>query len=554
MVKQAAGQRAEWKRFEHPVAFWFGAAACGAGVALHLPMYYSSRAMGYRMAGMRPDAAMLAGMALIGVGLLASLYGLLPGNAGRIQASASRVRIRALDEAPIRFRHVALLVVISVAIVIDVMKPAALAFVAPGMAREYGLRSAANPHGHVPVALLPLFGIGGTVIGSWMWGWLADRIGRRSSILYAGILFVSTSICGAMPAFNWNLLMCFFMGIGAGGMLPITFALLAETIPARHRSWLILLAGGFIGSVGFLLTSWLAGLLTPHYSWRILWLIGLPTGGLFIALNCLIPESPRFLLAAGRRAEAARIMELYGAEVVTGPDDAPAQDGKQPRAGHRQLFGGPFLGPTVAITILALGTGLIAYGFQLWIPTNLQHLGYTAVSSDYVVRNAALLGLPFGLLATVLYGFWSSKKTMIVFFSLLTAALLGFVIAGDSVAHDHALLIALLVIPLAGVTLVAAIVTAYASELYPTRIRSRGTGLVAGVTKVGGVLIIALVAAAATTPSIAQAALIGTVPAGAGIAVFAVTGRETRSRRLEEISQGELAVTALASGHSSADS
>lgn len=53
-----------------------------------------------------------------------------------------------------------------------------------------------------------------------------------------------------MPGFAWNLVMCFLMGIGAGGMLPITFALIAETVPARHRGWLMVLIGGGVARVG----------------------------------------------------------------------------------------------------------------------------------------------------------------------------------------------------------------------------------------------------------------------------------------------------------------
>jgi putative MFS transporter len=541
MFNSAAGQQPQrWARFEHPVAFWLGAAACTAGVVLHLPMYYSARGMGYQMVGMRPDGEMLVGMALIIVGLAAALYGLLPRGSGQIRQAAAGIRVRALDDAPLRPQHVALILVISLAIVIDVMKPAALAFVAPGMTKEYGLKAATNPHGHIPVALLPLAGISGTVLGSWLWGWLADRIGRRSSILYAGLLFVTTSICGAMPGFNWNLLMCFLMGIGVGGMLPITFALLAETIPARHRSWIMVLIGGVVSGAGYVLTSWLAGALTPHYSWRILWLIGLPTGVLFIALNHWIPESPRFLLAVGRQQDAEAIMAQFGAAVVDETDDTEAVQDRV-RDGFRRLFRPPFLGASVAIGILALGVGLITYGFQLWIPTNLQHLGYTTVNSDYTIRNAALIGLPISVVATVMYGFWSSRKTIIVFFGLLALALFGFVIVGNSLAHNHALLTAMLVVPLSGISLVAAIVTVYASEVYPTPIRSRGTGLAAGITKAGGVLIIAMVVAAATTPSIALTAVIGAVPLLIGMAIFALTSRETRSRRLEEISAAEFA-------------
>ena len=155
-------QDTRWKRFEHPMAFWFGAAACTAGVILHIPMYYSARGMGYRMAGMPPDGEMLAGMALIVVGLASALYGLVPTQARRIQENASRIRFRALDDARMRPQHIAMVLVVSIAVLIDVMKPAALSFVTPGMAKEYGLKAATNPHGGLPVGPLPLCGISGT--------------------------------------------------------------------------------------------------------------------------------------------------------------------------------------------------------------------------------------------------------------------------------------------------------------------------------------------------------------------------------------------------------
>ena len=529
--------------FRHPVAFWLGVAACAAGVILHIPMYYSARTMGYRMAGMHPDAAMIIGMVLIGVGLAAALYGLMPRSAAAISHRAARIRVRALDDARIRPQHVALLTVMAIAITIDVMKPTTLSFVAPGMAREYGLKSALTPHGHIPVSLLPLSGIGGTVLGSWLWGWLGDRIGRRDSIIYAGLLFVTTAICGAMPGFSWNLLMCFFMGIGVGGMLPIAFALMAETIPARHRGWLIVLIGGDVAGA-YVITSWLAGVLTPHYSWRIMWLIGLPTGLLLIALNRWIPESPRYLLATGRSDAAEGIMRRFGAEVVTGTDEDAGVAGIPVRDSFRQLFGRSFLGPGAAITILAVGIGFVTYGFQLWIPTNLQHLGFTTVNSDYIVRNAAIIGLPLTFAVAWLYGFWSSKKTIIAVCGVTTGTLVWFAAAGNSLAHDRALLVALLVMPLAGISSAVAIVAAYATEIYPTRVRSRGVGLAAGMTKAGGVLIIALAVAATTTPSISATALIGALPLLAGMAILAWAGPETRRRRLEEITRSQFALTA----------
>jgi len=99
------------------------------------------------------------------------------------------------------------------------------------------------------VAWLPFAALAGTVVGSCVWGVLADIYGRRASIVLSSVMFVGTSICGAMPNFWWNVGMCFMMGAAAGGMLPVAYALLAEIMPTRHRGWSLVLVGG-IGALG----------------------------------------------------------------------------------------------------------------------------------------------------------------------------------------------------------------------------------------------------------------------------------------------------------------
>jgi putative MFS transporter len=421
----------------------------------------------------------------------------------------------------------------AIAVTIDVMKPTTLAFVVPGFAAEYGLKSPVNPNGHPPAALLPLAGIAGTVIGSFLWGWLGDRIGRRASILLAGVLFIATAICGSMPSYQLNLAMCFVMGLGVGGMLPIIFTLIAETIPARHRGWLMVLIGGDVAGA-YIITSWLSSTLVPDYSWRILWLIGLPTGLLLIALNRWIPESPRFLLAHGREVEAKAVMERYGAEVVADEQADPSvEELVNPR--FSQLLQRPFRSLTAVVVLLGLGVGLVSFGFQLWIPSNLQELGFTEVTANRILRDSALIGFPLNFAVAWLYGYWSSRKTIVLLAALTAAALLGFAVAGDRVAEDRTLLYALLVVPIWGISSVIAVLAAYSSEVYPTRVRSRGTGLAAGASKIGGVLVIGVVAAALTPPTIAGTALIGAVPMALAAVAALFFGVETRRRRLEEI-------------------
>ena len=518
--------------FGNATAFWLGVVAVTTGVMLHLPMYVMGKASGYRLAGMPMDTSMRVGMAAIVLGLVASLYGLLPRSGVPRVAGASRIVVSALDDAPLTLAHAGLLLTMMIAVTIDIMKPTALAFVLPGMTVEYGLKGPANPGGTIPVAYVALTAIVGTVLGSFLWGWLGDRIGRRASILYAGLAFIGTSICGAMPSFAWNLVMCFLMGLAVGGMLPICYALLAETIPARHRSWLMILIGADIAGA-YILTSWLAVALVPTYSWRILWLIGLPTGLLLILLNRWIPESPRFLLANSRDDEARAVMHRFGAVIV---EQAEADDAVVVESGSllRALADGKLVGLTAVIGCLALGSGLVLFGFNLWMPSNLRALGYA--DADAILRNSALMGFPLTFLVAWMYGFWSSRKTIIAISSLTAAALFGFVAAGNAIVEHRTLLYALLVVPIWGISSVVAVLSVYSAEIYPTRIRSRGTGFAAGASKAGGVAIIALVVFGIATPSITTVALIGAVPMTLAVLLVALFGVETRQRRLEDIS------------------
>lgn len=526
--------------FRRPWAFWVGVVLVTVGVVLHFPMYIESGDMGYRMAGMDPDPPMLIGMMLIFVGLASTIYGLFPRLSEVSRGYVSRIRVRALDDAPIKPAHVGLLLVMAAAITIDVMKPTTLAFVAPGAAEEYGLKSPITPNAAgLPVALYPLSGISGTVIGSFLWGFFGDRIGRRASILLAGVIFIAVSVCGAMPNFYWNLVTCFVMGLGVGGMLPITFALMSETIPARHRGWMMVLIGGDVAGA-YIITSWLAATVAAPdaFGWRMLWLLGLPTGVILILLNRWIPESPRFLLQHGRDEEAREVMERYGAAVVEEESELEVEEHVTGR--FSQLLKGPFLGLSAVVLLLGVGIGAVQYGFQQWLPSNLQNLGFEEVDANRILRDSALIGFPLNFLIAYLYGFWSGKKTILLMAGVTAAALVGFVVSGNDVVSNRPLLYLLLVIPIWGISSLTAVVIAYASEVFPTRVRSRGTGLAAGATKFGGVVILALVVAAVAAPSIAGTALIGAIPLALACVALLLFGIETRNKQLERITAEEL--------------
>jgi MFS transporter, putative metabolite:H+ symporter len=522
--------------FHHRGAFWAGVVAVSVGVGLHFPMYVGAREMDYRMAGMPMDLPMRSGMALIIAGLALAAYGLIPRGRGVVAEQARQIKVQALDDAPIRKSHVALVLVMATAVTIDVMKPTTLAFVMPGMSLEYGLKGPLNPDGTTPVTLLPLFALTGMVTGSFCWGWLGDRIGRRASILLAGIMFVATSVCGAMPGFSWNLLMCFLMGVAVGGMLPIAFALLAETIPARHRGWLMVLIGGDVAGA-YVLTSFLSSVLEPRFSWRALWLIGLPTGVLLIGLNRWIPESPRFLLATGRAAEAEQVMARFGARIVEATEPSVPD---HPREGNfGQLFRGSLVGVTGGVVLFGLGWGLVNNGFLLWLPTNLRQAGFDVASADRLLAEAALIGLPAVFVVAWLYGRWSSKRTMVFFAALNASVLAGFALLGDEIGRHPLVLQTMVVLLLATTGALLAMLTPYSSEVYPTRIRARGTGLAGVCARSGGFLAVGIVLVGIAPPTLRGAALLGAIPTALAALAVARYGVETRRRRLEDITAAE---------------
>jgi putative MFS transporter len=503
-------------------AFWFGSAIVTAGVLLHLPMFWMARDMGFMLAGMPMDPGMIAGMALIVLGIACAGYGLLP---KATKAAPVYEEIAPPEDAPLTTAHWVLMGVLSVALIIDIMKPASLGFVTPGMRVEYGI-------GKATVALLPFSALVGTAVGSFVWGALADVYGRRATILLSSVMFIGTSICGAMPSFWWNVAMCFLMGAAAGGMLPVAYALLAEIMPTKHRSWCLVLVGG-VGAVGgYLASSGLSALLQPFFGWRIMWFLNLPTGLILVALSPLIPESARFLQLMGRAPEARQVLARFGATVIVAAK-GPAEEVEGVHAPVPPTDHG-FLGTTSALTLAALAWGFVNFGVLLWLPSTLVAEGRSVGLASEIIAKSALFAAPAIVLVAYLYSVWSTKWSLVAMIATTTAGLLALLVRGSGTFLILANPIVPLVLLIIGSTGVISILLPYASENYPIRVRGRATGWVAGCSKVGGLIAQGL-SVLALVPGLGIAALIVAVPAAASLVLIAWFGRETRNRDLREL-------------------
>jgi MFS transporter, putative metabolite:H+ symporter len=515
--------------FHHTLAFWLGTALIVAGVGCHLPDYVAAKDMHYQLSGMGMSKLMCFGMTLIATGIALTAYGLFPARTGKAKDLSAAYQLHTMDNAKLSWAHWQLVFVLGVALVVDVMKPATIGFVLPGMRQEYGITAST-------ASLLALFAMIGTTVGSILWGLLADRLGRRGSIMLASLIFISTGICGTMPAFKWNLFMCFFMGASAGGLLPIVFALLAEMTPARHRGWLSVLLGGLGSAGGYLAASGAAAGLEPHFGWRILWLLNLPTGLLVILLSRFIPESPRFLLHEGRVDEAQHNLARFGIKLVPASADSP-REAVNHATKFKQLFRKPYVALTLTVCFYGVAWGLVNWGFLTWLPSILRdYLHLDGRVANRLLAKAALFAVPGSILVAGLYGFWSSRRTMVLFAVGTAMVLAGFaVLKPDSDPALFSLLTAALLVGLSGMI---AMLLPYSAELYPTKLRATGGGVTASSSKVGGVVGPSAVAFILMAfPGLAVPALSLAAPLVLAAVILWLTGKETSGKRLEELQE-----------------
>ncbi len=156
--------------------------------------------------------------------------------------------------------------------------------------------------------------LAGTVIGALLFGYLADRFGRKSLFVWTLAIYVCST---AATAFSWNLLtftLCrAITGAGIGGEYTAITSAIDELIPARVRGTANLIIGstfwigvilGSLVAVSFLSDS-LFGL---RLGWRCAMLSGVPIAIVVLFLRKHVPESPRWLLTHGRIDEAKQIV------------------------------------------------------------------------------------------------------------------------------------------------------------------------------------------------------------------------------------------------------
>ncbi len=164
------------------------------------------------------------------------------------------------------------------------------------------------------VGLASSFYLGGAVIGALVFGWMADRLGRRLLFFVTLWLYL---LSAAATAFSWDLfsfcLFRFLTGAGIGGEYSAVNSTIQEMIPARFRGWTDLALGGTFwlgGAVGAVASIVLLdpANINPEIGWRLGFFIGAILSLGILVLRSFLPESPRWLVIHGREEEAEKVV------------------------------------------------------------------------------------------------------------------------------------------------------------------------------------------------------------------------------------------------------
>ncbi|MBO9375640.1 MFS transporter [Sphingomonas histidinilytica] len=241
-----------------------------------------------------------------------------------------------LDRLPWSRFHWLVVIALGITWILDGLEVTLAGSVAGALRESPALRFSAADVGLANSAYLA-----GAVVGSLLFGWLTDRLGRKRLFSLTLLLYLAAT---AGTAFAWDLpsfaLLRFLTGAGIGGEYSAINSAIQELIPARRRGWTDLVINGsfwvgaaLAGGVSIVLLD--PRLFDPDLGWRIAFFSGAAIGLAILLLRRFLPESPRWLIIHGRPAEADRIVAGIEARIVGSGQALAPVTGKARLRGRR---------------------------------------------------------------------------------------------------------------------------------------------------------------------------------------------------------------------------
>lgn len=395
-------------------------------------------------------------------------------------AGASQVDVAEfIDRQPVGGFQLKLLLTCAAVLFLDGFDTQAIGYVAPALAKEWGLSKA---------ALGPVFSAGlfGLMIGALVFGPLADRIGRKRIIILSTLAFgIGALVTAFVHDVNSLLMIRFLTGLGLGGAMPNAIAMTSEFNPRRRRSTMVMIM--FCGfSIGAALGGLLAAALIPQFGWRSVFVVGGVAPLLLVPILALrLPESVRFLALTGRaNARVAGLLGLINPQAAFAPAARfVVNEPELPGIPVLHLFRGERTPVTLLLWVVFFMSLLDLYFLSNWLPTVLNDLG-ASVSSSAAIGSMLQVG---GVVGTFALG------SIIDRFSFRALALVYFiaVFAVGAIGQlGHSIVFVTMAIFAAGFCIVGGQIAAnaLAATFYPTSVRASGVGWALGIGRVGSIV------------------------------------------------------------------
>ncbi|CAH8381534.1 unnamed protein product [Eruca vesicaria subsp. sativa] len=407
--------------------------------------------------------------------------------------------------------------------VAEAMEMMLLSFVGPAVQSFWNLSSREE-------SLITSVVFAGMLIGAYSWGIVADKHGRRKGfIITAVVTFVAGFLSAFAPNYMWLIVLRCFVGLGLGGG-PVLASWYLEFIPAPNRgTWMVVFSGFW--TVGTILEASLAWLIMPSLGWR--WLLALSSipSSLLLLFYRWTPESPRYLILQGRKAEALSILEkiartngtqlpkgVLGSEMETEMEETkshptenthllkPGEVEESPPPVSKIVLESDNKGPllvllspelikrTLLLWVVFFGNAFAYYGVVL-LTTELKisqnscypsEKGLTHSSNDVNYRDvfiASFAEFPGLLISAAMVDRLGRKASMSSMLFTCCIFLLP-LLTHQSPTLTTALLFGSRICISAAFT----VVYIYAPEIYPTAVRTTGVGVGSSVGRIGGVL------------------------------------------------------------------
>ncbi len=383
--------------------------------------------------------------------------------------------------------------------------------------------------------------LAGIMIGALFFGYLADRFGRRKLFIATLLLYSSCTVISAVsPGYYFFLVFRFLTAIGVGAEYSAVNAAIGELIPARVRGRATALVMNFwpLGSIlAALVSLFVLNLLPSSIGWRVAFGLGAVVALFSVWARRILPESPRWLAARGRHAEANEVLQQIEARASTFDVSAASVAPTQNIGFFRQMMilMRDYPGRLALGTILDFTEAVGYYGIFAFLPLIVLprvHISDANVPWFFFIGNVgAFAG---GLLIVAMLDKAGRKITVTLSYVLaaLSMMAMGYATLSGSAAG---VLAAFIVVNFCATM---AWISAYPtfSEIFPTHLRSTGIGFSVAIGHLGSGL--ALLVPVAIGDHVMQAfgILAAAYLAGAiAMVPWIIRGPEGRGKSLEEL-------------------